>query len=159
MPWNKLFAAMLPPPLSAGILVHYVCMFLYFCTYLCTRMCVGLLKYSCLGDSQTHFHVFEQSYDSFHTASLSVPFSLIFLILWTLDMDNSALWITIPSSSSLPPLLSLLSLLLSVTGFFFKDSPLYRQWCVLQFACMNFLSSVERCYINKLFIWCMLMDG
>lgn len=75
-----------------SLCILYVCASLHLSMHM--HVCIGLLKHSCLGDNQTRFHVFEQSYDSL---SLSVSLSLIFIILWTLDMDN--LGLSTPHSS------------------------------------------------------------
>lgn len=52
------------------------------------HVCIGLHEHGCLGDSRAHFHVFEQSYESFHARYRAVFLFFIFLILQTLDMDN-----------------------------------------------------------------------
>lgn len=82
-----------PASLLAGILVHciyFVCKSAPICTHAC--VCIGLLEHGFLGDRQAHFHVFEQSYESFHARYLAVFLSLVFLLLWILDMDNLGRW-------------------------------------------------------------------
>ena len=78
---KELFSTKLHLCLSAGIFAHCVCACacILALVHLSTHMhvCIGLLEYSCLGDSQTHFRMFEQSYDSLDTGYLSFCLPLL----------------------------------------------------------------------------------
>lgn len=93
------------------------------------HVCIGLHEqHGCLGDSRAHFHVFEQSYESFHARYRSVFLFFIFLILWTLDMDNLGRCHFLPFSPiSYPSILIALLPFLAVFLFVTLHYPRVRQ--------------------------------